>query len=60
MLAKNGETEKLNTCMRALIIELLSVNQMLGPFLPTATEKIKAIFEKEPIAPPEVPLFPKS
>ena len=59
MLAKNGETEKLNTCMRALIIELLSVNQMLEPFLPTAAEKIKAIFEKEPIAPPEVPLFPK-
>lgn len=59
MLAKSGETEKLNTCMRALIIELLSVNQMLEPFLPTATEKIKAIFEKEPIAPPEVPLFPK-
>ena len=58
MLAKNGETEKLNDCMKKLITELLSANLMLEPFIPTASEKIKAIF-KDPIVPPKVPLFPK-
>ena len=58
-LAKNGETEKLQNCMTGLILELLAVNEMLSPFLPEATEKIKAIFT-DPIVPPEEPLFPKA
>lgn len=58
-LAKNGEREELETCMKELISELLLANQMLTPFLPTATEKISAIFA-EPIEPPETPLFPKA
>jgi hypothetical protein len=44
--------------MKKLIAELLSANLMLEPFIPTASEKIKAIF-KDPIVPPKVPLFPK-
>lgn len=57
-LAKNGETAKLEACLRGLVTELLLVNEMLKPFLPTATTKISAIFA-DPIAPPETPLFPK-
>ena len=57
-LAKNGEVEKLQECMTSLICDLLDVNEMLTPFLPTACEKIKAIFT-DLIVPPETPLFPK-
>ena len=57
-LAKNGEVEKLQECMMGLICDLLDANEMLTPFLPTACEKIKAIFA-DPIVPPETPLFPK-
>ena len=58
-LAKNGETEKLDKCMKELIVELLLVNKMLMPFLPVASEKIEAIFT-DPIKVPELPLFPKA
>ena len=57
-LAKNGETEKLQECMQNLILDLLNVNYMLSPFIPQTTERIFEIFEN-PIAPPEIPLFPK-
>ena len=57
-LAKNGETEKLEECLKSLINELLSANYLLSPFLPLASEKISEIF-KDPIRPPETPLFPK-
>lgn len=59
MLAKNGENEKLKACMDKLIDELLLANMMLSPFLPNASEKIKAIFIN-PIVPPETPLFVKN
>ena len=58
MLAKNGETEKLQECLRSLIIDLLNVNYMLSPFIPNTTEKIFEIFAGE-IKPPATPLFPK-
>ena len=58
-LAKNGETEKLEECMRGLIIGLLMVNKMISPFLPETAEKIAGIFT-DPIMPPEEPLFPKN
>ena len=57
-LAKNGETDKLNSCMISLISDLLVANLMLSPFLPNATEKVAGIFTN-PITPPEEPLFPK-
>ncbi len=57
-LAKNGEKEKLEICLRNLIVSLLNINYMLSPFIPATTEKIFEVFA-EPIAPPEVPLFPK-
>ncbi|MBO4276442.1 methionine--tRNA ligase [Candidatus Saccharibacteria bacterium] len=59
MLAKNGEVEKLEECIKKLITELLSANLMLEPFIPNAAEKIKAIFN-DPIVPPETPLFVKN
>ncbi len=59
MLAKNGETEKLNKSLNGLITELLNCNKMLSPFLPNATERISEIFVGE-IKPPEIPLFPKN
>lgn len=58
MLAKNGETDKLESCLTALIRELLVINYLLSPFLPDTTEKVFEIFN-EPIAPPRAPLFPK-
>ena len=57
-MAKNGETEKLNDCMKNLISELLTVNKMLSPFIPATNEKIEAVFGEQ-ITPPAVPLFPK-
>lgn len=58
-LAKNGEVEKLQKCMRELIIGLLIANKMISPFLSETSEKITAIF-KDPIMPPVEPLFPKN
>lgn len=58
MLAKNGETEKLEDCLSGLIDGLLEANYILSPFLPDATEKITNIFDGL-IEPPRTPLFPK-
>ncbi len=58
MLAKNGETEKLQECLQSLMADLLNVNYMLSPFIPDTTEKIFEIFAGE-IEPPKTPLFPK-
>lgn len=58
MLAKNGETEKLQECLKSLIVELLNVNYMLSPFIPNTTEKIFEVFTGE-IEPQKTPLFPK-
>ena len=58
-LAKNGETEKLEECMRGLILGLLEANKMISPFLPEVAEKISGIFT-DPIVPPKEPLFPKN
>ena len=57
-LAKNQETEKLYSCLKELVQELIDATNMLSPFLPTAAGKILEIL-KDPITPPEVPLFPK-
>ena len=58
-LAKNGETDKLSTCMQNLIKDLLQANLLLTPFLPDSTSKITEIFSGK-IEPPKVPLFPKA
>lgn len=59
-LAKNGETEKLEKVLGNMVNEILKTNQMLKPFLPSATEKIDAIFKADKIEPPKIPLFPKN
>ena len=58
MLAKAGETEKLENCLKKLLVDLLQVNTELTPFMPDACGKIAEIL-RDPIAPPKVPLFPK-
>lgn len=58
MLAKQGETEKLDSCLKTLIRKLLAVNYMLEPFLPETSKKIAEVFT-DPITPPSTPLFPK-
>lgn len=59
-LAKTGETERLHQVLEELACDLLVANQLITPFLPTATEKIYSIFTAPDIAPPETPLFPKN
>lgn len=58
-LAKNGETDKLEACLKGLINELLIANKMLSPFLPETSAKIGEIFTGT-IEPPKTPLFPKN
>lgn len=58
-LAKAENIEKLNEVLQKEVDNLLIANQMLKPFLPTAADKISEIF-KNPIVPPEAPLFPKT
>ncbi len=61
MLAKAGETEKLNTCLTSLVEDILQANQLLEPFLPSTAEKITAVFKGGgDIIPPATPLFPKN
>lgn len=57
-LAKNGEIEKLERCMKSLINSLVDAVYELMPFLPNASEKIIDVFSGE-IHPPKTPLFPK-
>lgn len=58
-LAKKGEKEELDKCLKGLILDLLNANYMLTPFLPGTSEKIVAVFAGE-VKPPKTPLFPKS
>lgn len=59
-LAKNGETEKLEKVLNNMVHEMLNTNEMLKPFIPSAADKIDAIFKADKIEPPKVPLFPKN
>lgn len=58
-LAKLGEREKLERCMKEMIAELLGIGKMLGPFLPRTAERIEEIFVGV-VEPPKIPLFPKN
>lgn len=57
---KKGEPEKAKEVLGSLVDDLLEVNTLLKPFMPTCTKKIEEIFTKEIIKVPEVPLFPKN
>ena len=58
VLAKEGKTEKLKQVLNKLVQDLLLANYELAPFLPETSKKIKEVF-KNPVRPPETPLFPK-
>ena len=58
VLAKEGNTDKLNQVLSDLVVALLEAAKLLSPFLPETSAKISQIFAGE-IVPPETPLFPK-
>ena len=58
VLAKEGNTSKLNQVLSDLVLDQLEVAKLLEPFLPETAAKIQSIFTGE-IVPPEAPLFPK-
>ncbi|MBO7664592.1 methionine--tRNA ligase [Candidatus Saccharibacteria bacterium] len=60
MLAKAGETEKLQQVLTSLAQDLKDANLMLSPFLPGATKKVAEVFDAETVTPPSTPLFPKA
>jgi len=59
-LAKNGETEKVQTVLTGLIARFLAVARELEPFLPETATKIQAVFSADEVLPPSTPLFPKA
>lgn len=59
MLAKSGEVEKLESCLKSLIRDLLQASLELAPFMPGTSERIAEIFTGK-IEPPKTPLFPKN
>ncbi len=59
-LAKQGNVEKLNLVLGKMVRDMLIANELLKPFLPTATAKIAEIFGADNIEPPKTPLFPKN
>ena len=58
VLAKECKTKELEKCLTGLVRDLLNVNLMLQPFIPSTCDKIREVFAGE-IKPPEIPLFPK-
>ena len=58
-LLKLGQTTELSHCLSRLVQELLDINFLLQPFIPTTAQKIVQIFQSHPITPPTTPLFPK-
>lgn len=59
-LAKNGETEKVQSVLQDLEQGILEVAFQLQIFLPETAAKITAIFSAEEVTPPAEPLFPKA
>ncbi|MBQ3353222.1 methionine--tRNA ligase [Candidatus Saccharibacteria bacterium] len=59
VLAKNGDVSGLTKCLQTLAYDLLVVNKMILPFLPSAAEKVQDVFGGGEIKPPKEPLFPK-
>ncbi len=57
-LAKAGEMEKLSACLNELGNGIVGVATELTPFIPSAAQKILAVFDIE-VTPPLEPLFPK-
>ena len=58
VLAKEGNTKKLNQVLSDLVLALVEAAEHLKPFLPETATRIKNIFDGV-IEPPKEPLFPK-
>lgn len=60
-LAKNGETEKVQSILQDLSARLLETAKMLEPFLPDTASRIYQTFgTAEIVEPPQTPLFPRA
>ncbi len=59
-LAKQGETEKLESVLHHLVEQILEVANLLEPFMPNVAVQILEVFSEDKlITPPTKPLFPK-
>lgn len=58
-IAKSGDADHLREVLASQVGDLLEIADLLEPFLPATSQKIKAIFETGIIRPTEGTLFPK-
>jgi methionyl-tRNA synthetase len=58
-IAKTGDEDHLREVLAGQVSDLLEIGDLLEPFLPDTTAKIKAIFESGIVRPIEGTLFPK-
>lgn len=59
-IAKTQDEEHLRQVLASMCSDLLEISELLKPFLPDTSEKIKTIFETGVIKPSKGPLFPKT
>lgn len=59
-IAKTGDEDHLREVLAQQVSDLLQIADLLEPFLPVTSQKIKAIFESGIVKPLEKTLFPKS
>jgi methionyl-tRNA synthetase len=59
-LAKNKDDEHLREVLAYMVSSLLQVADLLVPFMPETSEKIKSVFGSGMLAPLSGPLFPKA
>jgi methionyl-tRNA synthetase len=59
-IAKTGDEDHLREVLASQVADLLEIADLLEPFLPQTSERIKAVFKDGMIAPLDGTLFPKS
>jgi methionyl-tRNA synthetase len=59
-LAKAGDTDHLREVLAYQVSSILEIADLLEPFMPETTDKIRAVFNTGTIIPIEATLFPKS
>lgn len=60
VIAKSNEEEHLMEVLASMVSDLLQIADLLAPFMPDTSGKIRAIFEEGVIRPMEGTLFPKN
>jgi methionyl-tRNA synthetase len=59
VISKSGDSEHLREVLAYQVSNLLQIAQLLEPFMPETSAKIKSMFEKGLIQPSETTLFPR-